>query len=98
MATTDYDQPRTRPEGEEQIDSLEGLRAAQAPQHEDLAMLDEANLGEDLELPGADLSSEELVVRVVAQQRDEFVCRSCFMLTHVSRRATGQADLCRDCA
>jgi hypothetical protein len=56
-----------------------------------------------LELPGADLSSlsgEELTVRVLPKQDDEFTCSSCFLVHHRSRLArhrNGQF-ICRDCA
>ena len=62
--------------------------------------MDEAELNENLELPGADLSGEELTVRAVPQQADEFTCSSCFLVHHRSRLAgerNGQ-PICRDCA
>src|SRR6266702_533428 len=65
--------------------------------------VDEAELAESLELPGADLSSvsgEELTVRVLPKQDDEFTCSSCFLVHHRSRLArekNGQ-PICRDCA
>lgn len=92
---TDYDAPRTRPEDEgDDTDSLEALRSSKSgpePEH------DEANVGEDHELPGADLSGEELVVRVVPIQTDEFTCPSCFLVAHTSQRDPGSGR-CRDCA
>ena len=62
--------------------------------------VDEAELNENLELPGADLSGEELTVRVLPKQEDEFTCSSCFLVHHRSRLA-GQRNgqpVCRDCA
>src|SRR6266540_2766318 len=60
----DYDSPR-RPGGEIEDESLEELKArstaAQSPRLE----LDEAEAAENFELPGADLSGEELTVAVV---------------------------------
>ena len=53
-----------------------------------------------LELPGADLSNEELTVKVLPKQADEFTCSSCFLVHHRSRLAeehNGQL-ICRDCA
>ncbi|ETZ44365.1 hypothetical protein MOKP106_33690 [Mycobacterium avium subsp. hominissuis] len=46
------------------------------------------------ELPGADLSGEELSVTVIPQRADEFTCSSCFLVQHGSpaalrRRAAG---------
>ncbi|MCX5215533.1 DUF4193 domain-containing protein [Kitasatospora sp. NBC_00240] len=52
-----------------------------------------------LELPGADLSDEELSVRVLPKQQDEFTCSSCFLVHHLSRlaRIKNQDQICRDC-
>jgi hypothetical protein len=52
------------------------------------------------ELPGADLSSEELMVKVVPKRSDEFTCTSCFLVHHRSRLAerTESRMICRDCA
>jgi hypothetical protein len=52
------------------------------------------------ELPGADLSGEELSVTVIPQQADEFTCSSCFLVQHRSRlRSTGSGlPVCADCA
>ncbi|WP_156686414.1 DUF4193 domain-containing protein [Mycobacterium sp. Marseille-P9652] len=52
------------------------------------------------ELPGADLSGEELSVTVIPQRADEFTCSSCFLVQHRSRlRSSGSGPLvCADCA
>lgn len=52
------------------------------------------------ELPGADLSGEELSITVIPQQADEFTCSSCFLVQHRSRlRSTGSSlPICADCA
>ncbi|MCV7090868.1 DUF4193 domain-containing protein [Mycobacterium interjectum] len=52
------------------------------------------------ELPGADLSSEELSVTVIPQRADEFTCSSCFLVQHRSRMCTSGSGLpvCADCA
>ena len=65
--------------------------------------MDETELAESLELPGADLSSlsgEELTVRVLPKQSDEFTCSVCFLVHHRSRLADqrGGMFICRDCA
>ena len=62
--------------------------------------LDEA--AEGFELPGADLSREELSVHVVPQLEDEFTCSECFLVHHRSQlafvdEATG-LPVCADCA
>lgn len=52
------------------------------------------------ELPGADLSSEELSVTVIPQRADEFTCSSCFLVQHRSRMRKSGCGLpvCADCA
>lgn len=52
------------------------------------------------ELPGADLSGEELSVTVIPQRSDEFTCSSCFLVQHRSRLRSTSAGLqiCADCA
>ncbi len=51
------------------------------------------------ELPGADLSSEELSVTVIPQRADEFTCSTCFLVQHRSRlRKSGSGlPVCADC-
>lgn len=52
------------------------------------------------ELPGADLSGEELSVRVLPRQADEFTCAKCFLVHHRSQLAyedNGQL-VCSECA
>jgi hypothetical protein len=94
---TDYDQPRTDDElGEDSIEELKARRDAQAGAVD----VDEAELAESLELPGADLSGEELTVRVVPKQVDEFTCSSCFLVHHRSQLASDKGGrlICRECA
>ncbi len=52
------------------------------------------------ELPGADLSGEELSVQIVPKRSDEFTCTSCFLVQHRSRlsRSSAGRDICADCA
>lgn len=52
------------------------------------------------ELPGADLSGEELTVTVVPVRDDEFTCSSCFLVQHRSRlhSTDGGRPICADCA
>jgi hypothetical protein len=94
---TDYDAPRdAEATAAEQTASLDALRA-QAPTTQ-VTVDDEANLLEDLELPGADLSHEILAVDVVPQMADEFRCERCFLVVHRTRRAKAGVDVCVDCA
>ncbi|MDT5351071.1 MAG: hypothetical protein QOH91_4358 [Mycobacterium sp.] len=52
------------------------------------------------ELPGGDLSGEELTVAVIPMRADEFTCSSCFLVQHRSRlRGTAAGGpICADCA
>src|ERR1700759_4788899 len=100
---TDYDAPRRGDVDELSEDSLEELKARRAEAQSGSIDVDETELNESLELPGADLSSmsgEELTVRVLPKQDDEFTCASCFLVHHRSRLApqkNGHA-FCRHCA
>lgn len=100
---TDYDAPRRSEVEELSEDSLEELKARRADAQSATIDVDETELNESLELPGADLSSlsgEELTVRVVPKQKDEFTCSRCFLVHHRSRLARQKNDryICRDCA
>lgn len=104
MVTTDYDAPRRR--GDVDLldeDSLEELKARHTSAQSGAIDTDENELNEPLELPGADLSSlsgQELTVRVLPKQKDEFICARCFLVHHhsrLTRQSNGQL-LCRDCA
>jgi hypothetical protein len=96
---TDYDTPR-KTDDELDSDSLEELKARRADLAASSVDVDETELAENLELPGADLSGEELTVRVVPRQADEFTCSRCFLVHHRSQLAKqdkGQ-PVCYDCA
>lgn len=97
---TDYDAPRRTEESEIGEDSLEELKARRAEAQSGSVDVDEADLAESLELPGADLSGEELTVRVLPMQEDEFRCASCFLVHHRSQLAESRdgQPICRDCA
>ncbi|MBX6371386.1 MAG: DUF4193 domain-containing protein [Acidothermus sp.] len=96
---TDYDAPRKIDDdlGE---DSLEELKARRADRQAGLYESDEAELAESFELPGADLSNEELSVRVLPRQADEFTCTRCFLVHHRSQLAISEGNemICRECA
>jgi hypothetical protein len=55
---------------------------------------------ENLELPGADLSGEQLAVRVVPVQVDEFTCSRCFLIHHITQLAKGEGAkaVCKECS
>jgi hypothetical protein len=96
---TDYDSPR-KTDDEMSEDSLEELKARRADKTAGAVDVDEADLAESLELPGADLSNEELSVRVLPRQADEFTCSRCFLVHHRSQLAQtkGKALVCKECA
>ncbi|ALU38567.1 dUTPase [Kocuria flava] len=97
---TDYDAPRPSPEDAQANESLEVIRAAgsgplQSPDIDDA----EADAAESIDLPGADLLAEELVIQIIPEQDDKFLCASCFLVHHRSRlaRETGGHRFCTDC-
>lgn len=103
--TVDYDAPR-RPPVESENSSLDELAGRRNDTSSAALDIDEVDAAESYELPGADLSDEELTVRVVPKQPDEFTCSSCFLVHHRSRLAGGNGVqpnrsghlLCKDCA
>ena len=96
---TDYDSPR-KTEDELGEDSIEELKARRQDKSASAVDIDEVELAENLELPGADLSNEELSVRVLPRQADEFTCSSCFLVHHRSQLAkeSGERFVCKECA
>src|SRR5256886_1306985 len=95
---TDYDSPRVDEDLGE--DSLEELKARRAEAQSGSVDVDEEDLAESLELPGADLSGEELTVRVLPRQADEFTCSRCFLVHHRRQLAkqVGGQPVCWECA
>ena len=70
---TDYDAPR-KTEEDLSEDSLQELQARRSDKNSGVVDEDETEAAEGFELPGADLSGEELSVRVLPRQADEFTC------------------------
>ena len=96
---TDYDAPR-KTDDELSEDSIEELKARRVDKTTGAVDEDEIEAAEGFELPGADLSNEELSVRVLPRQADEFTCSRCFLVHHRSQLAedrNGQL-ICRECA
>lgn len=94
----DYDE--VRPDVAEASEkTLKDVRKLDAPSAKSVhSELDEADVSEGLELPGA-IVDEELAVDVIPQAEDEFVCVECFTIRHRSQ-AEEQATVgvvCRDC-
>jgi len=83
----DYDAPRPAAAEEELTEPLEELTADNAGKAKAVIDVDEVDLADSFELPGADLSSEELLVEIIPIQADEFTCMSCFLVHHRSQLA-----------
>ncbi|MDO5721234.1 MAG: DUF4193 domain-containing protein [Actinomycetaceae bacterium] len=96
---TDYDAPRKN-EDDVSEDSLEELKGRRNDTGSNAVDEDENEVAEDFELPGADLSNEELTVRVVPRQDDEFTCSECFLVHHRSQLAYEEDGMpvCAECS
>jgi Domain of unknown function (DUF4193) len=95
----DYDAPRHTAAGLED-DGAQEFRALSNVQRSPRVDLDEAEAAENFDLPGADLSGEELTVAIVPMQSDEFRCARCFLVQHRSQLA-GQSngqEICSECS
>ena len=96
---TDYDAPRTQStdEGDQSLDEIAARRREQA----DVAVLDvdDGDPVDAIDLPDIDLTGEELTVRVIPKQANEFTCSSCFLVHHRNRLALKSGDkmVCSDC-
>ncbi|QOT21586.1 DUF4193 domain-containing protein [Paenarthrobacter sp. YJN-D] len=96
---TDYDAPR-KTEDESPAESLEALQASRGGGAQTAVIdVEDVDTAEGIDLPGADLSGEELTVVVVPEQSDEFTCGSCFLVRHRSQIALEKNGLkfCKDC-
>ena len=95
---TDYDAPR-RDEVDLGEDSLEELKSRRVDAQSAVVDVDETDVAESFELPGADLADEELTVRVLPMQADEFRCSRCFLVHHRSQLAAERNGnlICREC-
>ncbi|MFE7272586.1 DUF4193 domain-containing protein [Streptomyces sp. NPDC057623] len=92
---TDFDAPRN--DGVNS-DDLDEFKTGRDPKTTTALDINEFEI-EGLELPGADLSKEELAIQVLPATEDEFICASCFLVHHRSQVAArgGRAPICRDC-
>ncbi|WP_132994150.1 DUF4193 domain-containing protein [Gordonia zhaorongruii] len=97
---TDYDAPRRNSDEDVTDTTLNALKKQTTREQVEIIDEDEATAAEAFELPGADLSGEELSVPVVPKQDDEFTCTSCFLVYHRTRLAfeKGNERICSDCA
>ncbi|PRX92435.1 DUF4193 domain-containing protein [Allonocardiopsis opalescens] len=96
---TDYDSPR-KTDDDLAEDSLQELQARRTDKTASAIDVDPDEAAESLVLPGDDLSNEELSLRVVPRQADEFTCARCFLVHHRSQLAEerGGQLICRECA
>jgi hypothetical protein len=94
---TDYDAPRTKNTEDTADESLEELTARRRTAA-DTAVIDEDEVVDSFDLPDADIA-EELTVRVIPRQANEFTCSSCFLVQHRNRIALQRGDqqVCVDC-
>lgn len=94
----DYDE--ARPEVAEASErTLKAVQEMDAPSAKSVQSdLEETDLSEGTELPGA-IVLDELVVEIVPQGSDEFVCGECFTVRHRSQAAKeiDGVKICRDC-
>ena len=94
---TDYDAPRATDDdlAEDSIEELKATRTKAAGRGSELEESD----NESLDLPGADLSGEQLTVQVVPPQSNEFTCSRCFLVQHRSllARHTRREWICKNC-
>ncbi|GEC13893.1 dUTPase [Glutamicibacter nicotianae] len=99
FVATDYDE--VRPDvAEARKASLDAVKSANAPDAKSVVReLDETDHTDGMDLPGADLSNEELTVTVIPQKDDEFICGSCFLIRHRSQlvREEGNVGFCVEC-
>jgi hypothetical protein len=98
-SATDYDAPR-RSIADLEEDSLEELKSRRSTAQSPMVDVDETEAVDGFELPGADLSDEELTVAVVPMRTDEFRCSRCFLVHHRSQLARTQGDrnICLECS
>ncbi|ASQ84572.1 DUF4193 domain-containing protein [Mycobacterium intracellulare] len=97
--TTDYDARRVSDNDTQDKSSLREL-APTLHGAGTIVVDEDPNDVHFFELPGADLSGEELTVTVIPQRADEFTCSSCFLVQHRSRlrRSSSGLPVCADCA
>jgi hypothetical protein len=95
---TDYDAPRLD-EVDLGEDSLEELKSRRTDAQSAVVDVDDSDIAENFELPGADLADEEMTVKVLPMQADEFRCSRCFLVHHRSQLAAERNGelICREC-
>src|SRR5690625_6782390 len=97
---TEYHAPLKTEEDEHSEDSLEELKARRHDKNSGKVDEDEVEAAESFELPGADLSNEELTAKLLPPQSDESTCGCCFLVNNrgnLTEQRKGQL-ICRDYA
>ena len=81
-------------------DSIEDLKVRRAEKSAAMLDVDEVELAETLELPGADLSDDGPTVEAMPRQADEFTCSKCVLVHHRSQldHADAGGDVCMECS
>jgi hypothetical protein len=97
---TDYDAPRRDEVELGNEDSIEELKSRRVDAQSGSVDVDESDVADSFELPGAELADEELTVRVLPMQADEFRCSRCFLVHHRSQLAYERHGelICTECA
>jgi hypothetical protein len=96
---TDYDAPRRGVDVLDTVDDVSTLGRVTRDRSRS-SDVDAPEVADAVDLPGADLSGEELVVVVEPMRTDEFRCGSCFLVQsrHLVADERRGAPICRDCA
>jgi hypothetical protein len=94
---SDYDARRVTEA--DAADQSELQRLASMPKLTTAVVDEDPNDSPFFDLPGADLSGEELSVVVIPQRSDEFTCSCCFLVQHRNRLrfSNGGSQICADC-
>jgi len=93
----DYDAARvTDSDADESLEELTSRRSNDAATA--VLDVDDGDTVDSFDLPDADIA-EELSVRVIPRQANEFTCSSCFLVQHRNRLALQRGDeqVCVDC-
>jgi hypothetical protein len=96
---TDYDAPRRSESDDTGDNGVEDIAGQAGRVTTAVLDVDDGEIVDSIELPGADLSGEELTVRIIPKQANEFSCSSCNLVLLRSRLAL-QRDgkmICSDC-
>ncbi|MGY4654167.1 DUF4193 domain-containing protein [Mycobacterium sp. URHB0021] len=97
---TDYDAPRVRETDETADEPLQELAVTRRSDAATAVLdVDDGDAADAFELPDAEIAGEELAVRVIPKQANEFTCSSCFLVQHRNRLALQQGGqlICDDC-